>query len=185
MTCVQLIRLFCLQCTPQKEVLSNLSHCLGQRLCHFDCSADVSTSDVLRQVRGAITCGIWLCYYNLERLNTSVLSFLSSLLTQMQNVAAAVPAWMELHGDCLPQYGIFGLTNGSLESHKLLDPILKRTACITPPSVDVAAKILFPQQSKAVIDFATMYWMKGMNGGGGRDAQSIVETLRQISNVIR
>ena len=137
----------------------------------------MSTSDILRQIRGAITCGIWLCYSNMELLDASVLSFMSSLLIQMQYVAKTAPSWMELHGDSLPQYGIFGFMDGS---HRSLDPILKRTTLLTPPDADAVAKVLFPQKWKGVIDFARTCWTSAVNAADGR---YVVETLRQMYNV--
>ena len=99
---------------------------------------------------------------------------MSSLLVQIQNMGANVPSWMELGEHAtVPQYGVFALAS-SASDHSNFDPILKRTACITLPAVDVAAKMLFPRHWQGVIDFVRTW--KDV------DVRSVIQSLRQISS---
>ena len=98
---------------PRNELLESLSHCLGQRLVRFDCSERVAPADVLRQIRGATTCGVWICYHRLDVLAKSTISFMTSLLVQLQNMASTTPPWLELSEAGMPQYGVFCLTESS------------------------------------------------------------------------
>ena len=164
---------------PRSELLDSLSHCLGQRMIHFDC-ADLSGShDVLRQIRGATTCGIWLCYHRIEELDRPAATFLSSLLVQLQNIASTTPPWLELADTALPQYGVFCLTQEDRHHRRLFDATLKRTTSLSLPGVQSLAQILFPTQWQSVLDYLT-------DGGDYTgDALSTIETLKQIASVTR
>jgi hypothetical protein len=138
---------------PRNELLESLSHCLGQRLVRFDCSERVGPADILRQIRGATTCGIWLCYHRLDVLGKSTISFMTSLLVQLQNMASTTPPWLELTEAGLPQYGIFCLTESSSYHQQYFDANLKRTTNLSLPEVDALAQILFPGPWAAVVGF--------------------------------
>lgn len=138
---------------PRTELLESLSHCLGQRLVRFDCSARVGASDILRQIRGATTCGIWLCYHRLDALEKPTISFMTSLLVQLQNMASTTPPWLELTESGLPQYAIFCLTETADYHQKYFDANLKRTTNLSLPEVDALAQILFPGPWAAVVGF--------------------------------
>lgn len=138
---------------PRTELLESLSHCLGQRLVRFDCSGRVGAGDILRQIRGATTCGIWLCYHRLDALERPTISFMTSLLVQLQNMASTTPPWLELSESGMPQYGIFCLTETAHYHHKYFDANLKRTTNLSLPEVDALAQILFPGPWAAVVGF--------------------------------
>jgi hypothetical protein len=138
---------------PRNELLESLSHCLGQRLVRFDCSERVGAAEILRQIRGATTCGIWLCYHRLDVLGKATISFMTSLLVQLQNMASTTPPWLELSEAGLPQYGIFCLTESSRYHQHYFDANLKRTTNLSLPEVDALAQILFPGPWAAVIGF--------------------------------
>lgn len=127
---------------PRTELLASLSHCLGQRLIRFDCSELVGAQDVLRQIRGATTCGIWLCYNRVEELDHRTTSFMSALLIQLQNIASTTPPWLESTETTLPQYGVFCLTGQESQQRPLFDPTLRRTASLRLPDLESFAQVI-------------------------------------------
>lgn len=166
---------------PRTELLESLSHCLGQRLIRFDCSERVRSPDILRQIRGATTCGIWLCYHRLEALEKPTISFMTSLLVQLQNMASTTPPWLELSGESgIPQYGIFCLTEISNYHQEHFDPNLKRTTNLSLPDVDALAQILFPGPWEVVIGF-----LEHCKSEVPDDQSAAIETLKQIFAVSR
>jgi len=128
---------------PRTELLESLSHCLGQRMIRFDCSELVSAQDILRQIRGATTCGIWLCYNRIQALDRSTTSFMASLLVQLQNIASTTPPWLELTDTNLPQYGVFCLTEpGGQQRRALFDPTLERTTSLGLQDLESLAQVI-------------------------------------------
>lgn len=127
---------------PRTELLESLSHCLGQRMIRFDCSEMVGAQDILRQIRGATTCGIWLCYNRIQALNRSTTSFMASLLVQLQNIASTTPPWLELTDTNLPQYGVFCLTEQDGQQRRsLFDSTLERTTSLGLQDLESFAQV--------------------------------------------
>ena len=169
--------------TARLELMETLSHCVGQRLGRFDCSSYTTTEDVLRQIRGAITCGVWLCYNHLNLLQTSVSSYMSSLLTQMQNVDYP-PSWLELADtNNIPHYGIFGFVPSD-KTAEIVEPNLKRSVHIDLPNFGYVAEILFPRHGRQIAHCVQQFLEK-YDQRLSSDPLSKLETLQQISNTAR
>ena len=166
---------------PRSELLESLSHCLGQRLVRFDCSERVGSQEILRQIRGATTCGIWLCYHRLDALQRPAISFMTSLLVQLQNIASTTPPWLELTETALPQYGIFCLTESARFHQQFFDCNLKRTTNLSLPDVDALAQILFPGPWAVVVSFLDHCRTEDEDD----HQSSAIETLKQIFRVSR
>ena len=159
------------------ELLDSLSQCLGQRLIRLDCSSRLmNVGDILGHLRGATTCGMWLCYERLDSLSPPVAAYMTSLLIQLQNLAAVTPPWLEMaETGSAPQYGVFALTGNVNHLHrKRFEPNLKRTANLALPSIESLARVLFPNhQIRAVVDSVD-----------DPDPISAIETVKQFSFIL-
>ena len=156
------------------ELLDSLSQCLGQRLVRLDCSSrSMNIGDILRYLRGATTCGMWLCYEKIDSMRSSVAAYMTSLLVQLQNLAAVTPPWLEMADTgTAPQYGVFALANSFHHLHrKRFEPNLNRTAVLALPSIESLTRVLFPDhQIRAVVDSVD-----------DSDLISAIETVKQFS----
>ncbi len=173
----------CLVGPLRLELMETLARCTGQRLGLFDCSSLTTTDDILRQLRGTITCGTWLCYNQIHLLRTSVSSYLCSLLTQLLN-RDSLPAWLELPDlGSVPPYGLFGFAP-SEKAADIIEPNLKRAVYVHLPDVGHVAEILFPGRGQDLLTCLQRFW-DTYDPLLSRDGQSQLETLRQIARMAR
>lgn len=168
---------------PRIELLENLSNVIGQRMIAVDCSNSLNAHDILRQIRGATTCGIWLCYHKLETLTAPVVAYMTSLIVQLQNMAATTPPWLELIDSNLPQYGVFCLTESAAFHQQRFDSNVKRTVNVVWPDTKKMAEILFPTRWQGVMGFMKHYRQQKQENDP--PPSSAIETLRQIAKSAR
>lgn len=168
---------------PRIELLENLSNVIGQRMITLDCSNALTASDILRQIRGATTCGIWLCYHKLDALEPPVVTYMTSLIVQLQNIAATTPPWLELIDSNLPQYGVFCLTETAAYHQRRFDSNVKRTVNVVWPDTKKMAQILFPTKWQGVMGFMKHYRQRKQENEP--PPSSAIETLRQIAKSAR